>query len=112
MGLLLFALMLISLFNSRFGKNIINITFVDIIKNTRNKIIDIWSASDWGRLKNEKSGEFISLVNDDLDNIQDFTTDDIPILLTQVICFFVAITQIFIVSKSLTLILIFIYFFI
>ncbi|WP_395317646.1 ABC transporter transmembrane domain-containing protein [Fructilactobacillus frigidiflavus] len=110
-GLLLFGLMLISLFNNRIGKNIINLTVVDIISNTRNTIIDIWEDATWDRLKNEKPGEFISLINDDLDNIQDFTTYDIPILLTQIICFFVAITQIFIISKSLTLILIFIYFF-
>lgn len=110
-GFILIILATVALFINRFGKIIINTTMVDIIRKIRNKLMYTWTHTNWQELENKKSGEFVSLVNDDLDDIQDFAAADLPILITQIIGFFVAITQIFIISKTITLILISIYLF-
>ncbi|NVY97175.1 ABC transporter ATP-binding protein [Lactobacillus sp. DCY120] len=108
-GEFLAILAIVALLINRFGKIVINTIMIDIIRKMRNKLIDIWIHTSWQKLENKKSGEFVSLVNDDLDNIRDFAVDDIPMLVAQIIGFFVAITQIFVISKIVTLILFSIY---
>lgn len=108
-GGILLLLLVFSLLVNRFGKIIVNNILADLIQRTRNILLDVWNHTSWQKLKSKKSGEFATLVNDDLDNIQTFAADEIPLLIAQIIGFLVAITQFFMISKILTFLLISIY---
>ncbi|GAA6236682.1 ABC transporter transmembrane domain-containing protein [Apilactobacillus micheneri] len=108
--LIIIILICIYLILGRISNKNLKLLLIDGINKLRMKILLKWTSlkvSDYKR--KDVFVSFNQLINDDIQNIQQFTIDDFPKIIFQIITFSIALFNLLIISKVLVLILITIY---